>query len=172
MPSRERDASKVHTSQRRPKRKTGLVLDTDPVTSARLSRIRQRDTKPEMIVRRHLSSVGLRYRVHNRDLPGSPDIANRKRRWAVFVHGCFWHHHGGCSRATIPKRNSAFWIDKFSANKARDSENIRRLRKMGIRTFVVWECQTSTEKSMERATRRLVDPVQELGCVHATGPGR
>lgn len=156
MPSRRRDASKDRTPRHRPDRSTSLALVTDAATSARLSRIRQRDTKPEMLVRRHLSSLGLRYRVGNRDLPGSPDIANRKRKWAIFVHGCFWHHHDGCSRATIPKRNNAFWIDKFSANRARDARNVRRLREMGIKTFVVWECQTFSMKSMERATRKLV----------------
>lgn len=160
MPCRERSASKLRTSRRRPKRKAGMALVTDPATSARLSKIRQRDTKPEMLVRRHLSAAGLRYRVHNRDLPGSPDLANRKRRWAVFVHGCFWHNHGGCSRATIPKRNSDFWIDKFSANKSRDARNIRRLREVGIRTFVIWECQTSTKEAIQRATRRLLDQLK------------
>ena len=92
---------------------SGLIVD--PETSARLARIPQKQTKPELIVRRELHRAGKRFRVKNRDLPGNPDIANRNRRWAIFVHGCFWHHHKGCYRATVPKRNREFWVSKFVA---------------------------------------------------------
>src|SRR5688500_542986 len=96
-----------------------LILDE--VTSKRLGRIRQADTAPEQTVRRALWALGLRFRRANRDLPGSPDIANRTAHWAVFVHGCFWHAHTGCSKATVPKRNRQFWLEKFAANRARDA---------------------------------------------------
>lgn len=112
--------------------------------------IRQRDTAPELVVRTALRSMGLHYRVRNRDLPGSPDIANRRGRWVVFVHGCFWHRHGGCSKATTPKRNAAFWADKFAANVRRDACAIAALKRAGYTVATVWECETL------RGTRGLV----------------
>ncbi len=157
MAARSRNVSKARSSRQRSKRRSKHFLVTDPTTSARLGRIKQRDTTPEMIVRRQLSAFGLRYRVRNKDLPGSPDIANRRRRWVVFVHGCFWHHHAGCSRATIPKRNRQFWLDKLIANKNRDSKSVRQLRRMGFRILVVWECETRNRKSLDKATNRLVN---------------
>jgi len=123
-------------------RVTGVSLERDAHTSARLSRVRQRNTAPEVAVRQVLHRLGLRFRVKNTDLPGSPDIANRAARWAVFVHGCFWHHHEGCSRATVPKRNRAFWVEKFRANRARDERACRELRAMGFIVLVVWECES------------------------------
>ena len=116
-------------------------LEVDAKTSARLGRIPQRDTSVEVLVRKLLHADGIRYRIHNRDLPGSPDVANRSQRWAIFVHGCFWHHHEGCPRATIPKRNRKFWLKKFDANRNRDRTAVDQLRGLGFRCFVVWECQ-------------------------------
>jgi len=118
---------------------TDLVVDSN--TSARLGRIRQSGTNAELAVRRLVSSLGARYRVSNRDLPGSPDLANRSKRWAIFVHGCYWHSHENCSRATVPKRNRAFWEAKFVANRARDARAILQLRAQGYRVSVVWECE-------------------------------
>lgn len=112
-------------------------LIKDEATSRRLGRIRQSGTTPEIVVRSMLRSLEASYRLRNRDLPGSPDIANRSRRWAVFVHGCFWHGHRGCPRATIPKRNRAFWRAKFAANRARDERVLRMLRDAGYRVEVV-----------------------------------
>ena len=74
-------------------------------------------------------------------LPGSPDFANKSRRWAIFVNGCYWHHHTACGKATVPKSNAAFWIDKFRANRARDARAIRKLRRAGYRVVIVWECE-------------------------------
>lgn len=116
-------------------------LRTDRATSERLGRVRQRDTQPELAVRKEIRRLGLAYRTRNRDLPGSPDIANRRRRWAVFVHGCFWHAHRGCPKATVPRRNRDFWVAKFRANRARDSRAERELRKLGFTTVVIWECE-------------------------------
>lgn len=118
-------------------------LRTDASTSARLGRIRQQGTSPEREVRRILHRLGLRFRVNNRQLVGSPDIANRHRRWVVFVHGCFWHGHSGCPRATVPKRNRSFWVAKFERNKARDIRAIRALRRQGYKTAVIWECDVA-----------------------------
>jgi DNA mismatch endonuclease Vsr len=129
-------------------------LRTDPATSARLGRIRQKDTKPEQIVRAILSSFGVHYRLRNRDLPGSPDIANRARRWVIFVHGCFWHAHAGCRRATTPKRNKEFWVTKFNANRTRDARAVLALERSNYRVLVVWECETAGDEDALRRTIR------------------
>ena len=124
------------------------LIETDPETSSRLAKIPQRNTSIEKLVRRYLHRLGLRFRISNRDLPGSPDIANRTRRWAVFVHGCFWHHHGGCKRATIPKRNRAFWVRKFRANQERDQRAVQQLERSGFTCVVLWECEIKEQPSI------------------------
>lgn len=106
---------------------------------------KQRDTRPELAVRRMVRELGHRYRLGNRDLPGSPDLANRSRRWVIFVHGCYWHSHQGCPRATVPKRNREFWLAKFAANRERDQRNENRLRELGYTVIVVWECELRNE---------------------------
>ena len=128
-------------------------LKVDRATSQRLGKIRQRDTAPEQIARQMLTRLGLKYRLTNRGLPGSPDVANRKCRWAVFVHGCFWHSHSGCYRATVPKRNRDFWLAKFAANRARDRRAIRILKARGYAVVVLWECDL--EERPKAVTRRL-----------------
>jgi DNA mismatch endonuclease (patch repair protein) len=133
----------------------------DPVdadTSARMANIRQRGTEPELAVRAMLTALGARYRTGNRDLPGSPDLANRNRHWAIFVHGCFWHAHPGCVKATLPKRNRTFWEDKFTANRARDRRAAASLRRLGFRTLVVWECELARSASVARRIANLVTP--------------
>lgn len=133
-------------------RRTSTRLKLDEATSRRLGAIRQRGTRAELLVRQLLTDLGLHFRTSNRDLAGSPDLANRSQRWAVFVNGCFWHSHVGCSRATIPKRNRAFWTAKFKANRARDRRVIATLTRQGIRVIVVWECEL---KDMLKTKRRL-----------------
>ncbi|WP_248360513.1 very short patch repair endonuclease [Anaeromyxobacter oryzae] len=130
----------------------------DEATSIRLGRIRQHGTSAELLVRQILHGLGLRFRVGARDLPGSPDIVNRSKRWAVFVHGCFWHAHRGCPRATVPKRNREFWIAKFSANTQRDRASVAALRRLGFRVVVVWECQ------VERDSRRVAQDLANRLC--------
>ncbi len=128
-------------------------LVVDPATSARLGKIRQRDTKPELAVRKALHELGLRLRVNSRDLPGSPDVANRTKKWAVFVHGCFWHAHEGCAKATVPRRNREFWLEKFQANRERDARAVGLLEQRGYRVVTVWECEAATlEDHRERLT--------------------
>lgn len=121
-------------------------LRTDETTSARLSKIPQRNTKPERVVAAALAALGWRYRRSNRGLPGSPDLANRKQKFAIFVHGCFWHHHAGCRRATIPKRNRSFWLEKFAANRRRDDRAAAALAVAGFTVVTVWECETSDQE--------------------------
>lgn len=120
----------------------------DPATSRRMADIRQHGTKPELIVRRIVTALGHRYRVKNRDLPGSPDLANRSRGWAIFVHGCYWHRHEGCRLATTPKRNREFWVAKFERNVARDRQAVRDLEELGFAVLVIWECETRTPDSV------------------------
>src|SRR4051812_5907882 len=96
-----------------------------------MSKVRSGDTKPEMVVRRLLHGEGYRYRLHDRRLPGSPDIVFASRRKAIFVHGCFWHRHPGCRRATTPKTRTSFWEAKFAANVARDQRQLQSLDKLG-----------------------------------------
>jgi DNA mismatch endonuclease (patch repair protein) len=114
----------------------------DRATRSRMmSGVRGRNTRPEMAVRRHLHAAGLRFRLHRRDLPGTPDIVLPRRKVAIFVHGCFWHRHEGCPRATTPSSNVEFWRKKFADNVARDARNRAALQAMGWRVVVVWECE-------------------------------
>ena len=117
-----------------------------------MARIRSRDTGPERIVRRLLTDLGLRYRLHRRDLPGTPDIVLGPRRLAIFVHGCFWHRHARCPQATTPTANRDFWLAKFAANVARDRRHLAALRRTGWHPLVVWECET---RRPDRLARRL-----------------
>lgn len=116
-------------------------LPTDPERRALMQRVRRLGTPAEGEVARVCRELGLSYRRNVKSLPGSPDLANKTRRWAVFVNGCFWHAHTGCKRATIPKRNNEFWTSKFVANRRRDAKKIRELRALGYRVLLVWECQ-------------------------------
>lgn len=110
--------------------------------SRNMAAIKGRDTKPEMVLRRALHARGLRFRLHRKDLPGRPDLVFPARRAVVFVHGCFWHRHGGCRYATTPATRVEFWLEKFAANVARDQRACRQLLALGWRVGVVWECQT------------------------------
>lgn len=113
-----------------------------PERSALMRRVRQRNTPAELQVRRVLHAVGGRFRANVRDLPGSPDIANRVKRRAIFVHGCYWHRHQGCSRATLPSRNREFWQAKFADNVRRDRRKEQELRAFGFEVLTIWECET------------------------------
>ena len=104
-----------------------------------MSRIKGKDTKPEMLVRRYLHSRGYRYRVNVRKLPGTPDIVLRKYKTAIFINGCFWHGHEGCKFFVMPKSNSQFWQRKIDRNKKRDIEKRIQLRRLGWHTIVIWE---------------------------------
>lgn len=121
-----------------------------------MSRVRGKDTKPEMAVRRWLHAHGFRFRLHRRDLPGSPDIVLPKYRTVIFVNGCFWHRHLGCPRTTTPKTRKDFWEKKFQANISRDIANEDRLRCLGWRVLIVWECRTKRDEDIEEALGDLI----------------
>jgi DNA mismatch endonuclease (patch repair protein) len=121
--------------------------------SAIMSRIRARDTAPELAVRRTAHRMGFRFRLYRKDLPGRPDLAFIKRRLAIFVHGCFWHRHSGCSNATMPKTRTEFWRRKFQSNIERDARNRVELTKIGWRTSIIWECETEDPKHLDSILR-------------------
>ena len=109
-------------------------------TSFRMSRIRGTNTKPEKYVRSILHRKGFRFSLNKRDLPGKPDIVLKKYKTIINVNGCFWHHHN-CGRYNIPKNNRKFWLNKFKRNKERDKINTRKLRKLGWKVYIIWECK-------------------------------
>lgn len=119
-----------------------------------MSHIRSKDTKPEMMVRKFLFSKGLRYRVSNRKLPGSPDIVLKKYKTVVFVNGCFWHGHEGCKYYRLPKTNVDFWQAKIDRNTARDAEVDAVLRAKGWRVIRIWECELKTLASRENTLEK------------------
>ena len=131
------------------------ALRTDAATSARMGRIRQSGTAPEITIRRAVSTLGLRYTVRNKDLPGSPDLANRSRRWAIFVHGCYWHRHEGCHKASTPRTNIDFWLNKFSHNVARDAAARVSLKRQGYRVLTFWQCECESGHGLTARLTRL-----------------
>lgn len=124
--------------------------------SRMMASIRGRDTKPELLVRRYLHRAGLRFRLHGRDLPGSPDIVLPRHRSVVLVHGCFWHRHPGCRYATSPATRIDFWTRKFEGNVARDRRNEERLAALGWTVHVIWECETRDELALDRLFWRII----------------
>ncbi|MBR0809988.1 DNA mismatch endonuclease Vsr [Bradyrhizobium diazoefficiens] len=115
--------------------------------------VKSKNSRPELLVRSAVHRLGYRFRLHQRDLPGTPDIVIRKNRQAIFVHGCFWHRHPGCVRTTTPKTRSLYWKDKFARNVERDRTAITNLKQLGWRILVVWECETFDP---EKLTRKLI----------------
>ena len=113
--------------------------------------VKQKDTRPEMTVRSFLHRRGLRYRLHDKRLPGKPDMVFPKYKTVVFVHGCFWHGHPDpdCKLARTPKSNVKFWKDKVSGNQERDKRNVEQLQKMGRRVLLIWECQIGNKNLLE-----------------------
>lgn len=122
--------------------------------SERMSRIRGKDTRPEMIVRRFLHASGFRYRLHRHDLPGRPDIVLPRCAVVIFVNGCFWHAHT-CQKGRIPATRSTFWAEKFAKNQARDKKNRRLLRKAGWHVITLWECSLTTRPKVDNRLERL-----------------
>lgn len=117
-----------------------------PLTrSEMMGRIRSKDTKPEVKTRCAVHALGRRFRIHVADLPGKPDLANKTRRWAIFVHGCFWHSHENCRLASKPRSNTGYWFDKLARNRERDTIHQQALRDLGYQVLVVWECETRDE---------------------------
>ncbi|RZI40763.1 DNA mismatch endonuclease Vsr [Herbaspirillum sp. HC18] len=115
---------------------------TSPTRSALMSRVRSSNTAPEMAVRSVLHRLGFRFRIHVKKLPGTPDIVLPKYRTVIFVHGCFWHQHPLCKKATRPKTNKEFWNEKLTSNVDRFNRQSQELNKLGWKVLTVWECQT------------------------------
>lgn len=116
--------------------------------------IRSQDTRPELLVRRAAHRLGLRFRLHAKNLPGKPDLVFKKWATVVFVNGCYWHRHAHCKKASTPKTNIEFWQEKFSANVRRDKRNYRLLRAAGWHVVVLWQCQVRTEEAAMTILKR------------------
>lgn len=128
-------------------------IRTTPKRSSLMRRVRRTDTPPEMAVRRLLHGMGVRFRVQARDLPGTPDIVNRSRRWAIFVHGCYWHAHAECPLWRLPKRNTEFWAQKFEQNRERDQRKREQLENLGFEVLVVWQCEIEKQSLRGRLAK-------------------
>src|SRR5258706_7886769 len=135
---------------------TSMQKNTDTLSEEKrkeiMSHIRSKNTKPEYKVRSTLHRMGFRFRLHCVDLPGTPDIVLPKYRTVIFVHGCFWHQHPLCKRATMPVHNADFWKAKFERNLKRDAEKVSALKALGWRVLIIWECET---KKVENLSERL-----------------
>lgn len=132
-------------------------IKTPEERSRNMAAIRSSDTKPEMLVRRYLHSMGWRYGLHNKKLPGSPDIVMRRFKTVIFVHGCFWHGHDNCKYYRLPKSNTEFWQDKVNKNRARDERDIKALYKLGWNVIIIWECELKTDVLRRQTFSRLSD---------------
>lgn len=136
-------------------------VHTPEQRSYNMSRVRGRDTGPEMVVRRFLHAAGLRYRLHGKDLPGKPDLVFAGFRAVVFVHGCFWHMHHCRLGKPVPATNKDFWAEKRRGNALRDRRNRRYLRNAGWRVFEIWECETRDAVRLEKKLSRLITALRE-----------
>lgn len=112
-----------------------------------MGRIKSKDTKPEMIVRKSLHANGFRYKLHDKTLPGKPDIVLQKYKTVIFVHGCFWHHHNNCKLGKIPPNNQEYWIPKLTGNSLRDKKHKKILKQSGWKVLVIWECNLNWKNS-------------------------
>ena len=135
-----------------------MDVHTPEQRSRNMAAIRYKNTKPEIVVRRLLREMGLRYRLHRKDLPGKPDIAMPGRKTAIFVHGCFFHMHKCRYGRVVPATNAKFWQTKRSRNAARDKRNTRQLRKLGWNVLTVWECETRDAERAQARLRSLILP--------------
>lgn len=124
--------------------------------SEMMSGIRAKNTSPEVLVRKILFSKGHRFRLHRRELPGSPDIVLPRHHVAIFVHGCFWHMHAGCRLAKMPQSNVTFWRKKLEGNRERDQKNIQQLVDLGWRVLVIWECATKNDSLLSKLADEIV----------------
>lgn len=135
---------------------SGLI--TDPARQALMRRVRRRGTSTEKAVALVCRKLRLSYRLNVKSLPGSPDIANKAKRWAIFVNGCYWHHHTNCPLGSSPIRNRDFWREKFASNRSRDARKIRQLRVAGYRVVVVWQCKAKDNEVLVRRLSKLCEP--------------
>lgn len=122
-----------------------------------MARVRSKNSRPELFVRKLVFALGYRYRLHQKDLPGCPDLVFRPRRKVIFVHGCFWHRHANCALARMPKSRLEFWEPKLKGNKVRDEKNTKALAREGWKVLTIWECQIKDAKRLEQRIRRFLD---------------
>ena len=130
--------------------------------SARMRRIRKADTKPELLVRSLVHSMGFRYRLHRRGLPGTPDLVFPSRRKVIFVHGCFWHGHENCPRGRLPRSRAKYWKRKIEANKLRDRRVEEKLASLGWRQLMIWDCRLRTQKAATASLPNALDEILEI----------
>ena len=124
-----------------------------------MSQVKSKNTKPEMLVRSYLHAKGFRFRLHKKDLPGKPDIVLPRYKTAIFVNGCFWHGHEGCSYAALPSTNKEFWETKISQNRERDERTYEKLHSMGWNVIVIWQCQLK-QKTKEQTLIKLTHDIK------------
>jgi len=130
--------------------------ETPALRSNIMRAIRKTNTKPEIAVRRLLHAMGLRFRLHRRDLPGSPDIVLPRHRAVVLVHGCFWHQHAGCRHANVPRTRPEYWLPKLARNVQRDAEAEAALQALGWRVLVIWECEIKEEVALHARVKAFL----------------
>jgi len=121
-----------------------------------MSKVTAKDTRPEVKVRKFLFSKGFRYRKNDKRFPGKPDIILPKYKTAIFVHGCFWHHHDNCRAAALPQTNYEFWKNKMETNIKRDRKNQKDLKKLGWKILVIWQCQIKNRALFEKTMKRII----------------
>lgn len=124
--------------------------------SSNMAAVKGKNTAPEIRVRQMLHKMGYRFRLHRKDLPGNPDIVLPRHRLCIFVHGCFWHQHPGCKRATIPENNQEFWITKFQETSQRDHKAEKELVQQGWNVYVIWECETKDEQLLKNLIQNCI----------------
>ena len=141
--------------------KSGMVDLYPNARSRQMALVRSKDTKPELAVRKLVFSMGHRYRIHGSGLPSKPDLVFSRKKKAIFVHGCFWHRHAGCRKATTPASNTEYWLPKFSRTVERDRESLAALHVMGWTTLVVWECELKDMDALASKLREFLNDQRE-----------
>jgi len=129
---------------------------SNPKRSEIMSKISSKETKPEILVRKYLFSKGFRYRKNVKELPGKPDIVLPKYKTIIFVHGCFWHGHESCKKSALPATNLEFWKDKLEKNKERDKSNILKLKEIGWKVIVIWQCELKNSTVRNNTLEKLI----------------
>jgi len=134
--------------------------------------VAQKNTKPELRVRRRLHALGFRFRLHRRDLPGTPDIVLPRHKAVILVHGCFWHQHPGCRRAARPRTRQGYWLPKLARNVARDAKTVAELEALGWRVLVLWECELRESKVLDAALQQFIGQSQHIAGIDVTDEKR
>lgn len=132
--------------------------------SANMARIKSKDMKPELVVRRLAHALGYRFRLHRNELPGKPDLVFASRKAVIFVHGCFWHQHQSakCLDARLPQSNQSYWLPKLARNVARDAENLSKLEADGWRTLIIWECETKDSRQLASRLKHFLEALSDV----------